>query len=198
MGTRHLVAAVVDGEPRIAQYGQWDGYPAGAGLDVIRFIAEHNMFEFANTLRHTHWATEDEIRQMGRDINITTDVGSGWMTYEQSMQFYKKYPQFSRDTGADVLELVSHGEVNALRNSWGFGADSLFCEWAYVLDMDRGVLEVYKGFNRSTEAEGRWAGEKPVSDNYGPVTKVAEFSFESLPDPDTFIETIDPDVEDDE
>lgn len=198
MGTRHLVAAVVDGEPRIAQYGQWDGYPGGVGLDVLSFIDNHDMFEFAKNLRLTHWVTEDEIRQMERSINPTTDIGAGWLTYADSQAFYRKFPQFSRDTSAQILELVYHLDVMALRNSWEFGADSLFCEWAYVLDMDRNVLEVYKGFNRTDSAEGRWAGAKAEnSDGYGPVTKVAEFPFTSLPDTDTFIRTLDPDEEDD-
>ena len=29
MGTRHLIAVQLDGEYKIAQYGQWDGYPEG-------------------------------------------------------------------------------------------------------------------------------------------------------------------------
>lgn len=27
MGTRHLTAVVIDGDYKVAQYGQWDGYP---------------------------------------------------------------------------------------------------------------------------------------------------------------------------
>jgi len=41
MGTRHCIIAVCDGEHKIAQYGQWDGYPTGlpyrsAGMPVHR------------------------------------------------------------------------------------------------------------------------------------------------------------------
>lgn len=38
MGTRHLIAAVIDGEYKIAQYGQWDGDPEGQGLTVLDFL----------------------------------------------------------------------------------------------------------------------------------------------------------------
>lgn len=33
MGTRNLTAVYIDGEYKVAQYGQWDGYPEGPGAD---------------------------------------------------------------------------------------------------------------------------------------------------------------------
>ena len=40
MGTRHLIAVQLDGEYKIAQYGQWDGYPDGKGIDVLHFLTD--------------------------------------------------------------------------------------------------------------------------------------------------------------
>jgi hypothetical protein len=34
MGTRNLIAVFFDGEYRVAQYSQWDGYPEGQGGNV--------------------------------------------------------------------------------------------------------------------------------------------------------------------
>lgn len=31
MGTRNLTAVYLDGQYKVAQYGQWDGYPEGQG-----------------------------------------------------------------------------------------------------------------------------------------------------------------------
>lgn len=39
-----------------------------------------------------------------------------------------------------------------------FPVDSLFCEWSYIVDLDAGRFEVYKGFQKTAPAEGRWAG----------------------------------------
>lgn len=33
MGTRNLTCVVLDGEFKVAQYGQWDGYPEGSGYN---------------------------------------------------------------------------------------------------------------------------------------------------------------------
>ena len=38
MGTRSLIAVQLDGEYKIAQYSQWDGYPEGQGLGCLNFL----------------------------------------------------------------------------------------------------------------------------------------------------------------
>ena len=35
--------------------------------------------------------------------------------------------------------------------------DSLFCEYAYIINLDECVLEFYKGFNKNPKANGRYA-----------------------------------------
>lgn len=41
MGTRHLISVVLDGEYKIAQYGQWDGYPSGQGQAIVDFLLDN-------------------------------------------------------------------------------------------------------------------------------------------------------------
>lgn len=38
MGTRNLTAVYLDGQYKVAQYGQWDGYPEGQGITVLTFL----------------------------------------------------------------------------------------------------------------------------------------------------------------
>lgn len=40
MGTRNLVAVQIDGQYKIAQYGQWGGYPEGKGVDALTFLRD--------------------------------------------------------------------------------------------------------------------------------------------------------------
>jgi len=63
-------------------------------------------------------------------------------------EFAELHPELSRDTGSGILDLIYKSEKNLkLKNSIDFAADSLFCEFAYVVNLDKDTLEIYKGFN---------------------------------------------------
>ena len=43
MGTRNLTKVIdKEGNIRVAQYGQFDGYPSGQGANIVGFINEYN------------------------------------------------------------------------------------------------------------------------------------------------------------
>jgi hypothetical protein len=175
MGTRHFIGAVLDGEFKIAQYGQWDGYPEGQGVDVLAFVAGTDMAAFKAKLAQCSWITKEQTEQ----VNGTAD-------------WHKVYPHLSRDAGADILTLVMGSEAGLfLADTRGFAGDSLFCEWGYVLDLDAEVLEVYRGFNKTpTPADSRFpsgADWLEHTDGYEPVRLVKRFPFASLPSKDQFV-----------
>ncbi|MFA7408397.1 MAG: hypothetical protein WCY93_11335 [Anaerolineaceae bacterium] len=154
MGTRHLIAAYIDGECKLAQYGQWDGYPAGQGKDIAEFIDNHrsDMEKFKKHLRGCEFI-EDESELNSLD---------------------HRNPVYSRNTSAGILRIILNEGPQRLVDDEEFASDSLMCEWAYVLDFDLEILEVYRGFNKE-QPRGRYAHLKKVqySDDvpeYLPVT----------------------------
>jgi hypothetical protein len=52
MGTRNLTMVISKGEYKIAQYGQWDGYPSGQGSVVLNFLMnlDVDLNKFRDTL----------------------------------------------------------------------------------------------------------------------------------------------------
>lgn len=61
------------------------------------------------------------------------------------------------------LEAMLRDGVFEMGDTRDFPRDSLWCEWAYVINLDDGVLEVYKGFNRDKSAQHpRYTGEHTV------------------------------------
>lgn len=187
MGTRNLVCVVLDKQFKVAQYGQWDGYLDGQGKTVIDFIANKmDLKKFIEALRECRWLTDAECDTLG--------AKPGWS---------KKHPELSRDTCADILALIQDGVIDlrpedgkgmdkvpvkfkpprGLVDSSSFAGDSLFCEYAYVLDMDKKVLEIYKGFN-TKKAKGRFAKCKPDGPKYKPVTLWQKLSFKDCKAPD--------------
>ena len=148
MGTRHLVIAVIDGETKVAQYGQWDGYPTGQGARICKFFRDHlqqdiDYNEFVNKLRQIDLMDDERYHDYLKRIDA-----------EKDERFLERNPQFSRDTSSGVLDLIRLSDPQlALHDSIGFASDSLMCEWAYVLDFDKGVMEIYHGFNEQPLAE---------------------------------------------
>lgn len=147
MGTRNLTAVIKQGKPVIAQYGQWDGYPEGQGTTIYEFVKHAGISRLVANLDKAYWASEDELKA----IYSKYQSEEGWMTMEESKAFGEAYPSLSRDTCAEILEVVASAtERVPLVNEMDFLQDTLFCEWAYVIDLDVHTLKVYAGSTEPT------------------------------------------------
>lgn len=193
MGTRHLTMVVLDGQTRVAQYGQWDGYPEGQGNTVLEFLSSMDRPLFEQKVRASRFATDEEQEAALKEIGVDVGAKGCWLTEEQSEKFNAKFPAFSRDHGAAVLQLICDSPAGVvLRDSSQFGLESLFCEYAYVIDLDKNVLEYYRGFNTDPAADiGRFAALKPENyadeeshdkkRTYQPVRLVKVYPLDALP-----------------
>lgn len=191
MGTRHMIGVVSGGKYRVAQYGQWDGYPSGQGVGILEFLIDGNLDALKRNVLKCSFISDDEYKELTKGY-----------TNENAGQFFDKYPQFSRDTGSDILELVSKAEDGLkLVDNYEFAADSLFCEWAYIIDFDKNTFEIYEGFNNTPlEAHDRFFGmvcseytdKKNSSDIYYPVKLKKVYSLYDLPTVEEFLLELEP------
>lgn len=148
LGTRNLICVVKNNEYKVAQYGQWDGYPEGQGVEILNFLTQTmNKELFKKKLDEVSFATHEDLMRMWEEAGA--DPNSEWVSMEISDKFNQLYPENSRNTGALILSIIQgSSKPLKLHNSLNFAADSLFCEWAYVLDLDKNTFEVYEGFNK--------------------------------------------------
>lgn len=146
MGTRNLTLVTFKKETRVAQYGQWDGYPAGQGATVVDFIKKYPVTKMVKMLERVKFIDNKKQKELDKFFK-SIGVTDGWMDMEQAAKYQEKYPLLTRDNGADVLNLLmeSKEEVLWLTDSRDFLKDGLFCEWAYELDLDKRILKVYNG-----------------------------------------------------
>lgn len=186
MGTRNLTCVILDDEPKVAKYCQWDGYPDGQGATIYGFIKEELDLEtFKEQVRKHIFISQEEYEQLWKDMGVDLEASDGRVNLEQSRAFSEKYPALSRDCGADILNLIAQDAISCSLDQYKFAADGLFCEWAYVVDLDREVLEVYAGFFRELiGTHGRFDTMLPTErDNeYMPVQKIVSFAFDDLPE----------------
>lgn len=129
MGTRNLTIVKQDYQVKVAQYGQWDGYPKGVGQGIVDFLHKTDLNEFKEKIKACHFMPQGKLEKM-------TDEQYGKLLDEQ--------PQFSRDTADKVLDMImaNKKKVFELKNAIDFGFDDLFCEWLYIIDLDKDRLFV--------------------------------------------------------
>jgi len=145
MGTRHLTIVKKNGEMKIAQYGQWDGYPEGAGNEILSFCRKYLSTQegrevFVAHLDKCRFLTENEIEL----INELIDKDESLRRYDPvtySANWTKRWPELSRDTGNKVLEMVLESENGlGLADEFEFIHDHVFCEWAWMIDLDECIF----------------------------------------------------------
>lgn len=181
MGTRNLVAVKINDQYKIAQYGQWDGYPSGQGKTILDFLNIWDREVFTEKVKATSFYTDDELDKLWKQAG---SVG-GMIDYQKAKDFQAKMPEISRDTGAKILLMVHAAPAGLkLQNNLGFASDSLFCEWGYVIDLDANTLEIFRGFNKSPlTIEDRFYNLTSKEDviHYHPIRLMASYSLDDIP-----------------
>lgn len=178
MGTRHLTCVVLNGQYKVAQYGQWDGYPDGQGITALTFLRDK--MDRATFEKKVAACSELSATEGRRIEDESRASGISWQ---------RSHPELSRDTGADILELVQNSK-NGLKLSLmpEFAADSLMCEWAWLVDLDANVFGAYEGFNKEPVSEdNRFASFQPHGNEYHQVKFVRSWPLDALPTNDEFL-----------
>ncbi len=141
---------------------RWDSDPTGLGKSVITYVAITPI---------------EKIRAVASRIVLV----NGYLT--PPPELIKKYKKYSTNLSAfepcywDLLEKTQRDlfaynkDVEHMVNYSEFLNDSLFCEWAYIINIDSGQFEVYQGGNKDESAPGRYARNKGSRDYWGVALK---------------------------
>jgi hypothetical protein len=176
MSTRGLLGVRIDGQDKLT-YNHYDSYPTGLGHEVICAIrALHN-------LKSHEW-----IEEKSRELQL---VEWGAHPDQEQFEFVKSalsgndsvYPtDWEGLLRGSQGKLIDYLLVGYMMDSHEFINDSLFCEWAYIVNLDTGMLEVYKGFQEE-QGVGRYAEAATEPDRgYWPCSLVKEYFLRDLPE----------------
>lgn len=183
MGTRNLNCILYEGKLKVAKYCQWDGYPSGQGSTIISYIQDiMNKDNLINSIKKIKKPSkawwEKTFAKLGHDLSK-----SEFVPYNISIKLYSKYPHLSRDMGGKIFEYIENNKPTYILNDKDFGKDSLFCEYAYVINLDNDTLEFYKGFQKELPEKSIFCDpkkDKPNKSGYYPVKKALVLSFEQI------------------
>ena len=139
MGTRGAYGFRVNGIDKVT-YLPDESQPDGFGLKMVSFVGN---------------VSKDNLRSIAEDIQVVDD------TTRPSAAWVAQYSRYAR-TGqsrpvTDWPELLNRaqGDLVALGaglrhmvDARAFLLDSVSCEWAYIVDVDTDMLEIYRGFQK--------------------------------------------------
>lgn len=127
MGTRHLQTVITkNGEVKIKQYGQWDGYPSGQGLEILQYLREANLEFYQEELEKIHEITQEQL-------NVINQL--------DEKAWKPAFPYLSRDCGYKIHHMIEAGEVRFV-NLCKDG--DLWCEGFYTINFqDNTFTSVY-------------------------------------------------------
>lgn len=181
MGIRNLTMVYKDGEYKIANFGGYDGDPRYVGKTILRFLNGVDLNKFKSMIDKVSYYTQEEFNGIKETINKRKEIS---MRYE----WEKDFPQLSDVTGGDILHLIMFKDVLKTVNRLNFAADSFFCDWGYVIDLDKNTFEIYLGSNQKklNETDRFYFLEKKSKDNYYPIRLLKSYSLDDLPSEELF------------
>ena len=156
MGTRHLTVVIKDNEIKLSQYGQWDGYFTYSGTKFLEFVKENLQSKSKKKQKY-------RIETFGEKIDTLKKVDE--KTYQEFIAIKDKYgfdntlnksqfaipfdimfPQFSRDTGVEILDIIMKIHAYMFNPNYKFPVildfDGVGCtEFVNVINLD--TQEIY-------------------------------------------------------
>jgi hypothetical protein len=181
MGTRGAIGFIRNGVVK-ATYNHFDSYPDGVGQKVVEYCRARDRAQLTvdcDAIR----MVDEKVAPTDEDIarhGATADMGVG---ERGKVDWYKllRKTQGSLEKSATAGVMIEGGR--------DFMRNSLFCEWAYLVNLDDGTLDVYRGFNRKPPTDGIFAGEgspdahvkERIGEEYYPCNRIARFPLGDLP-----------------
>jgi len=187
MGTRGALGVYIDGQTK-ATYNHSDSYPDGLGKDMVDAVRKI----MGDPSRGLEW-----LKTKARAIQLWPD---NTPATPELIDRLRRYADTSVSTRAVkevyVLTRKMQGDIEAYLDAEfmenggeRFMGDSLFCEYAYIVNLDDGILEFYKGFQSKPHEEGRYANlpidteqQGRINQQYYPVALVGSFPLDAIPD----------------
>jgi hypothetical protein len=176
MGTRGAYGFYIDGQTFVT-YNHYDSYPSALGESVVKFLRENKINDaLRNKVRNLRGVQEDDVPS-DSDILKCKNLEDNSVGEGKGGKPY--WYQLLRNGQGDLSCML---EAGAYIDNKNFLSDSLFCEWAFVVNLDDNVLEVYKGFQEKAHTKGRYS-DWPIDgkSDYFPVALVKEIPFNDLP-----------------
>lgn len=173
MSTRGLCGFRKNGQDKLA-YNHYDSYPKELGKNVVELCRRTPVEQFSRAFDAIELipvgseATPEQIAQVGlkwSNYDLPIDSPADWRCLLEKAE--------------GKLESYTEGGLTFMIDHSSFIKFSLFCEWAYIINLDTSKLEVWKGFCKTPSESNRYGSKK--EDGYYPCKMIKEWDLDSIP-----------------
>ena len=152
MGTRGLYGFRKNGEDKLT-YNHFDSYPDWLGKQVVEFC-KNTSIEEMNTIFDRIVLVDEDAKPTKEQIEKCFKYYNGEVSTQSMDDWY-------------CLLRNAQGELNVYKcgleymiDNHEFIKNSLFCEYAYIINLDTNCLEFYLGFQKEPYPSNRYGTEE--------------------------------------
>lgn len=178
MSTRGLYGIRKNGVDKCT-YNHSDSYPSYLGFNIVSFCKESsienlNIFfdniEIVDELSKPTEKQKKYCEELGlANFSVASQSNDDWYCLLRNLQGnFALYYKYINDNKR--IFMIDNSE---------FIKDSLFCEYAYIINLDKNVLEFYKGFQTKRQNKNRY-GVRRDENGYYPCRLIKEFSLDDI------------------
>jgi len=174
MGTRGSLGFIRNGQHKVT-YNHFDSYPSELGKNVIEYLENRNR---DSALLNADFDAIQMVDENDKPTTVQKQLckDAGW--YDGNVATQSDEDWYCLLRKAQGL-LGAYSEVGFMAEGRSFLEDSLFCEYAYIVNLDTSQLEFYVGFEKG-ELNGRYADVKRTEQGYGGVNLIGEFPLKTV------------------
>lgn len=178
MSTRGLYGIRKNGVDKCT-YNHSDSYPSWLGRKVLEFCANNtieNLEKFFNKIELVDESSKPTEEQIKKCVEagyyngvVSTKSVDDWYCLLRNLQGnFDEYQNLIDDEAKTIF----------MTDCISFIKDSLFCEYAYIINLDDEVLEFYEGFQKEAQKGNRYG--ETEEDGYYPCKLVFAISLDEI------------------
>jgi hypothetical protein len=185
MGTRGAYGFRLNNIDKV-QYNHYDSYPSELGQAVCDFLKSNldNLDQLKKQVNKLKIVKENSkptktiINKVAKILNAE-GAQSPDQTHDEEITTNDYYGLLNFTQG----HLEKTLDIGTIIDNSGFLNNSLFCEHAYIINLDTNVFEYYKGFQTEPHSLGRYSSFVPQKDRetaYYAVALALEIPFNMI------------------
>ena len=152
MGTRSCYGFRSEGKDYL-MYSQFDGYPTGLGLKLMNQLKDLTVCNMKTGIVRLVAVDEDSEP---KDVLDNEEYQELFEMFHQDVSNGTDWYSFLRCSQQNIsIYFTEEKPLKYFIESNNFIHDSLFCEYAYIVNLDTEMLEFYRGYNTSINS-GRY------------------------------------------